>query len=220
MKKTLSICFTLLILAFTNSASAQNEKSEPFWKMLQQYYFAPDKKICSKTIDFLNSGVHDDEIFTLRFRAFYVPLFEKDAAIKAEFEKKFSKIENAEMSELFESMLSMTTDGVYEMALPTPDVNEMLCYSYYATSNTKYIDQLLERAKGNEERKELDKFMIGANALWWLAFIRDENILVKEYLETLPTNEYAKTALKSRAYDLKNIQLEVLATQKKKGIWK
>lgn len=219
MKKTFILALSLLFLALSN-AFAQNEKGEAFWIMLQQYNSTPDKKLCAKTIDFLNAGVHNDEIFFLRFRAFYVPLFETNEMVKAEFDKKRSKIENAEMADLFEEMLSMSSTLVYETALPTPDVNEMLCYSYFATGDGKYIDQLLERAKDNEERKDLDKFMVGANALWWLAEIKVINESAKKYLETKAGNKYAETALKSRSYDLKNIQLDVLGAQKKKGIWK
>ncbi len=220
MKKTLILSLILLLLGCSISSFAQNEKADKYWEMIKTYHYTHDDKICKKTVDFLNAGVHDDYIFELRFLAFYVPLFEKDETVKAEFEKRIPKIISSEKQGLFEDMLNMTSERVYETAYTTPDVNEMLCYSYYATGDTKYIDQLLENAKDTEERVDLAKYMIGANALWWLAEIKAEDDFFKEYLESKVGNQYAETALKSRSYDLKNIQLEVLTEQKKKGIWK
>ena len=95
----------------------------------------------------------------------------------------------------------------------------MICYSYYANGDTKYIDQLLERAKDSEERIDLGKFMIGSNALWKLTKIRAEDEKIKQYLETLPDNKYAVTAVKRRAYDLKNDELRILKEQKDNKIW-
>lgn len=220
MKKTYLLALTLMLLGFTSSSFAQNEKGDQFWKMLKAYYYAPDKAIVSKTIDYLNAGIYDADVFEFRLKAFYSALFGINPTVKAEYEKKKAKIKSAELSDLMETISGLNIEDVYANAPQTPDVNEMLCYSYFATGETKYIDLLLDKAKDNEERADLDKYMVGANALWWLATLRDDNILVQEYLQTKPANKYAETALKSRAYDLKNIQLEVLTAQKKKGVWK
>lgn len=219
-RKTYIIAFTLILLGIFNSSSAQNEKADQFWKMLKTYYYNPDKSLINKTVDYLNAGIYDADVFELRIKAFYSALFGVNPTIKAEFDKKKAKIKSAELSDLMETVSNMNIEDVYTQAPETPDVNEMLCYSYFATGDTKYIDRLLEKAKDNDERKVLEKYMIGANALWWLATIRDEHPLVQEYLATKSSDKNAQTALKSRAYDLKNIQLDILADQKKKGIWK
>lgn len=214
---------TLLSLLLSLSISgifAQNEKGDQFWQMLRSYYYAPDKAIVSKTIDYLNAGIYDADVFELRLKAFYSALFGVNPAIKAEYDKKKGKIKSAELADMMETISMLNIEDVYANAPETPDVNEMYCYSYYATGDIKYLDKLLERAKDNEERTDLDKYMIGANALWWLATIKVDNPIIQQYLESKKDNKYADTALKSRAYDLKNIQLDVLADQKKKGIWK
>ena len=220
MKKTLCSFFLLLFLLSAGNVSAQNEKADKFWKTLQTYYFLHDKSLVNQTIDYLNAGVYDANVFELRFRAFYCALFSVDGKIKADFQSKLKKIKSAELEDMFETITNSNIDDIYANAPETPDANEMLCYSYYATGDSRYIDRLLEKAKGNDERKDLDKYMIGANAIWWLATLRDENILVKQYLEAKTANKAAEIALTNRAYDLKNIQLDVLADQKKKGIWK
>ncbi len=218
MKRTLSLI--LLFLGLSASSFAQNEKAEAYWEMITTYHYTHNEKLCKETVKFLNSGVHDDETFELRFKAFYVPLFETNEEVKAEFEKRIPKIVSSEWQGLFEDMLDMTTDMVYETAPQYTEDNEMLCYSFYATGDTKYIDQLLDKAKNIEERVNEDKYVIGANALWWLANLKDENEFIKEYLESLTDNQYAVTALKSRPFDLRKADLDFQREQRDKGIWK
>ena len=214
------ILLFLALFSLSSLSFSQNEKGEKFLKTMKTYYITHPKDIVNQTINIINGGLWDEGYFEMRFKAFYSVLFVANPAIKAEFQKKVSKIKSSEFSDLFEQLFNTTVEDVYANAPETPDVNEMLCYSYYANGDTKYLNQLLEKAKDNEERVDLMKFMIGANALWWLANTRDEDILIQQYLETLPNNNYAVIALKSRAYDLKNQQLVVLEDQKKKKIWK
>ena len=213
----------ILLIAFISLSSvtfAQNEKGEKFLKLMRDYYFTHDKTLVNQTIDMINGGLWDEGVFEMRFKAFYGALFAINPEVKAEFQKKVIKIKSTEFADLFEQVFNSSIDDIYANAPETIDANEMICYSYYATGDNKYIDQLLTKAADSEERKDLDKYMVGANALWWLATVRDEHILIKEYLDTKAGNKYAQIALKSRAYDLKNQQLDVLAEQKKKGIWK
>lgn len=221
MKKLLTITLLLACsLSYAFDPYAEDPKGDKFLQLYKTYYITKDKAIVDKTIKFINKGLWDEGVFEMRFKAFYSVLFSTNEEVKAEFEKKLPKIKNANFFDMFEQLLNTSVEDIYANAPETPDVNEMLFYSYYANGDTKYLDQLLENAKDNEERVDLTKFMIGANALWWLATIRAEDIEVQKYLEKLPDNKYAVIALKSRAYDLKNQQLVVLEEQRKNKIWK
>ncbi len=207
-------------LSYAFDPYAEDPKGAEILKMYKTYHITPESKIVGKTIKFINNGLWDESVFEMRFKAFFSVLFEVNPTIKTEFQKKLPKLKNADFLDLFEQLLDSSVEQVYEYAPQTVDVNEMLCYSYYASGDIKYLNQLLENAKDNEERVDLGKFMVGANALWWLATIRAEDAMVKTHLEKLTDNKYAVIAIKSRAYDLKNAQLKVLEEQKKKGIWK
>jgi hypothetical protein len=223
--KKLSL-FTLLLissLCFANKPFdpyAEDPKGDKIIELYKTYSTTLDKGIVDKTIKIINDGLYDEGTFEIRFKGFFSALFEKDAAIKAEFEKKKSKIKNNDFVDLFDQILSSSVEDIYTNAPNTIDVNEMLVYSYYGTGDMKYINQLLMKAKDVEERVDLDKFMIGANALWWLATLKADDEKVLNYLAKLPNDKYATIAFKSRAYDLKNEQLKILEDQKKKNIWK
>ena len=215
---------TILVLSCSLSYAfdpyAEDPKGEKILTLYKTYHITKDKAIVTKTIKIINDGLWDEGVFEMRFKAFFSELFAVNETVKNEFENKLSKIKNADFIDVFEKILASGVADIYANAPQTPDVNEMLCYSYYANGNTKYIDQLLEKAKDNEERTDLNRFMIGANALWWLATLKAEDENVEKYLQSLTDNQFAVTALKSRAYDLKNEQLQVLQEQKKNKNWK
>lgn len=217
------LTFALLMIFSLSHAFdpyTEDPKGAEFINMYKTYHITPNKNLVSKTIKYINKGLWDEGVFEMRYKAFFSVLFTINPEIKAEFQKKLPKLKNADFLDLFEQLFESSIEQVYENAPPTVDINEMLCYSYYASGDNKYLDKLLELAKDNEERVDETKFMIGANALWCLATIRAEDIEVKKYLESLPENKYAEIALKSRAYDLKNEQLRILEEQKKNMIWK
>jgi hypothetical protein len=213
-----------LLLACTLSYSFEPYKEDPkgdkMLNLYKTYYITQDKAIVDKTIKFINDGLWDEGVFDMRYKAFFSELFTVNPEIKAEVQKKLPKIKNANFYDLFEQLLNSSVEDIYTNAPTTVDVNEMLVYSYYADGNVKYLVQLLEKSKDTEERVELDKFMIGWNAIWWLATIKVEDAKVNKFLEGLPNDKYAVIAFKSRAYDLKNEQLKIMEEQKKNKIWK
>ena len=220
MKQLLIITMILSCsLSYAFDSYAEDPKGDKILNLYKTYYSTQDKAIVDKTIKFINEGLWDEGIFDMRYKAFFGELFTANPEIKAEFEKKLSKIKNADFYDLFEYLINSSVEDVYANAPETVDINEMLVYSYYANHNVKYLVQLLEKAKDTEERTDLNKFMIGWSAIWWLATIKDEKPGVNKFLEELPNDKFATMAFKSRAYDLKNEQLRILEEQKKKKIW-
>lgn len=219
----LLLSFTLLLLctqSFAFDPYAEDPKGDKMLNLYKTYHITQDKAIVDKTIAYINKGLWDEGVFDMRYKAFFSELMAVKPEIKAEIQKKLPKIKNANFYDTFEQLLNSTVEDVYANVLATVDVNEMLVYSYYADGNVKYLVQLLEKSKDTEERVELDKFMIGWNAIWWLATLKVEDAKVNKFLEGLPNDKYAVIAYKSRAYDLKNEQLRIMEEQKKNKIWK
>lgn len=217
------LTFTLLLLctaSYSFDPYAEDPKGDKMLNLYKTYYITQDKAIVDKTIAYINKGLWDEGVFDMRYKAFFSELMAVNPEIKAEIQKKLPKIKNANFYDVFEQLLNSTVEDVYANAPATVDLNEMLVYSFYADGNVKYLTQLLEKSQNTEERTDLDKFMIGWNAIWWLATLKAEDTKASKFLEGLPNDKYATIAFKSRAYDLKNEQLRIMEEQKKNKIWK
>jgi hypothetical protein len=218
--KIIKLISIILFIFFLNKPSYGQSSERDFSKILHTYYLYKDKDLVDKTIDYINNSPTTYENLESILKGFFGALFLSDESVKKSFNENFDRIENSDFKELLESLNSSNIDTIYSKAKITADYNDMNWASYFATGNLKYLDNIISNISYDNEREDIVLFLAGASAKWSLCSNANQDEVVKKYLESLKDkNENIKEILDNDPLYFKNKTVEIIKTQKSKGVW-
>ncbi|GGZ66380.1 hypothetical protein [Mesonia mobilis] len=218
--KIIKLISIILFIFFLNKPSYGQSSERDFSKILHTYYLYKDKDLVDKTIDYINNSPTTYENLESILKGFFGALFLSDESVKKSFNENFDRIENSDFKELLESLNSSNIDTIYSKAKITADYNDMNWASYFATGNLKYLDNIISNISYDNEREDIVLFLAGASAKWSLCSNANQDEVVKKYLESLKDkNENIKEILDNDPRYFKNKTVEIIKTQKSKGVW-
>jgi hypothetical protein len=222
MKPLRSLLIAILLVCLFHPVFGQeSEQEQDYYNVLQTYYLKKDKDIVNKTISFLNNTQIDYTKAQPHLTGFFGALFASDAKIKTDFSDKINKIKDADFKKLFTHLLSTTIDSIYAKTPITPAYNDMNWSSYFATGNTKFLNNIIANMHFDDERKDMNLFMTGASAKWSLCSNAQQDKNVNAYLVSLKgTNPMISEILNKQPADIFQETVDVVKAQKAKGLWK
>lgn len=219
MRKIKIVLLLIVSWLFSNTSFSQNSDRN-FGQILQSYYLYKDKDIVDKTIDFLNKTTMDYNRLNPILTGFFGAIFLNDTTIKANFNSNLNSIEKPEIKELLTALFSSNIDTIYSKAKIDPSFNDMNWSSFFATGNTKYLDNIISNIQYAENRSDLNLFLAGETAKWSLCSNSKQDKVVKLYLTSLKeNNKIINEILDKNQQYFKEEMVDILKKQKEKGIW-
>lgn len=219
MKNLLIILFLTTALLFSKVSFAQNTDRN-FEQILQTYYLYQDKNVVDKAIDFVNNTPKEYNKLRPILTGFFGAAFLNDGKLKKEFTLNINRIEKTEFKQLFIFTLSSNIDTLYSQTKISTSLNDMNWSSFFATGNTKYLDNIISHIPYMENRIDLNLFLAGATAKWSLCGNSKQNDVVNKYLNSLKDkNPTLKEILENDPQYFNNKIISILKNQKENGIW-
>jgi len=219
MKNLLIILFLTIALLFPKISFAQNTDRN-FEQILQTYYLYKDKNVIDKAINFVNNTTRDYNKLSPIITGFFGAAFLNDGALKKEFTLNINRIERAEFRQLFIFLLSSNIDTLYSQTKISTSLNDMNWSSFFATGNTKYLDNIISHIPHMENRIDLNLFLAGATAKWSLCGNSKQSDVVNKYLNSLKDkNATLKEILENEPQYFNSKIISILKKQRENGIW-
>ena len=217
----MKIVFTLIIALFYSFWCPAQENSNNFSQILQTYYLKTDRNIADKAIDFINNTTLEYNKLEPVLVGFFGAIFVVDKEIKNEFKSKNSNIKKSDFQMLFNALDTIPIDRIYLRTSPSANYNDMNWSSFFATGDTKYLDNIVKNVRYSGERNDITLFFAGASAKWSLCSNSKHHKLVKEYLSGLRTkNPAIEEILVKEPQAFGEETANIIKQQKAKGIWK
>lgn len=214
LKLALFFAFTLLL---TTTTQAQDGEAE-YGNMLQTYYSQNDPDLVGKTVAFVNTTSMPYQRLAPMLQGFFGALFQQNSALQTTFYARLAEVKPPEYQQLFQRIRRTNLDSLYAQIRPTPQLNDMNWASYFATGNTKYLDNLLHNAQYYAERKDLVLFVTGSSAMWSLSSNARQHPAVQAYLAKAKSKN-AALALKKEPGYFREEMAEIVRQQRAKGVW-
>ena len=219
MKNLFIILFLAISLLFPKISFAQNSNRD-FKQILQTYYLYKDKDVVDKAIDFLNNTAMDYNRLNPIITGFFGAAFLNNEALKKDFTLNINRIEKTEFKQLFIFLFSSNIDTLYSQTKISASLNDMNWSSFFATGNTKYLDNIISHTPYMENRIDVNLFLAGASAKWSLCGNSKQNDVVNKYLNSLKDkNPTLKEILENEPQYFNNKIISILKKQKENGIW-
>ena len=219
MKKNKS-AFLLVIAILFSFVSIGQITDRNFGEILQSYYLYKDKDIIDKTIDFVNNTAMDYNSLKPMLTGFFGALFLNDTIVKSNFTNVLNRVEKSDIKELFISLASTNIDSFYAKADISVALNDMNWSSFFATGNTKYVDNIITNISYSENRSDINLFLAGATAKWSLCSNGHQDKVVKQHLTLLKDkNKIIEDILNKDQQYFREEMVDILKKQKAKGIW-
>lgn len=212
----LALLFALNLL-LTTAALAQDGEAE-YGNILQTYYTQNDPELVAKTVTFVNTTSMPYQQLAPMLQGFFGALFQQNPAVKTALLARLGDVKPPEYQQLFRRLGHTSLDSLYAQARPTPQLNDMNWSSYFATGNTKYLDNLLRNTQYYEERKDLTLFVTGSSAMWSLSSNARQHPAVGAYLAKAK-NKNAALALKKEPGYFREEMTNIVRQQRAKGVW-
>lgn len=214
----LSLLF-LIALSLFNFSFGQNSDRQ-FGEILQSYYLYKDKDLINKTVDFVNNTNMEYNSLSPILTGFFGALFLSDSIVKTNFISNLNKVEKSDIKELLNTLASSNIDSIYSRAKISTQFNDMNWSSFFATGNTKYLDNIIANIAYSENRSDINLFLSGASAKWSLCSNSKQDKKVKLYLTSLQdSNKTIKDILDKDQQFFREEMISILKQQKAKGIW-
>ena len=213
------ILLFVVTFSFSNYSFGQSNDRN-FGKILQSYYLYKDKDLIDKTIDFINNTKMDYNSLNPILTGFFGALFLNDNSVKTNIISNLNKIEKLDIKELLTRLSSSNIDTFYSKAKVSTQYNDMNWSSFFATGNTKYVDNIISNIPFSENRIDINLFLTGASAKWSLCSNSKQDKTVKAYLSTVQEkNKNIKEILEKEQQYFREEMVSILKDQKAKGIW-
>ena len=213
--------FTIFLISifFTNCSIAQSDYRN-FSDIFQSYYLVKDTDLLEKTLDFVNNTTMKHERLDPILIGFFGALFPKDTIVKNTFLSNLSKFKEADTKQLFLTLASLNIDSLYQKTEISPGFLDMNWASYFATGDTKFLDNIISIAPSSENRINLGLFLSGETAKWSLCSNAKQYSEVKKYLNSIKaSNKFVDEILQNDPEKYKEEINTILKEQKQKGIW-
>ena len=165
MKNLFITIFFSIALLSCKIAFAQNTDRN-FGQIFETYYLHKDSAVVNKAIDFINKTPIDYNRLSPIITGFFGAAFLNNEAIKKDFSLKINLIEKPEIKQLLVSLLNSNIDTIYSEAKKSASLNDMYWSSFFATGNTKYLDNIISHISYMENRVDVNLFLTGASAKW------------------------------------------------------
>jgi hypothetical protein len=158
----------LLLSFFASHVAFGQNTQRTFPQMMQTYYLYKDKNLVDETINFCNNTTMDYERMQPILTGFFGALFASDRSIRKECVLKIKNITNPSYKDLFSFLTSANIDSIYRQTPLSPAYNDMNWSSYFATGDTKYLENIITNTHLAENREDRNLFLTGASAKWSL----------------------------------------------------
>ena len=208
----------LLSLWWVTPAAAQNADDAAYAELLQTYHTSPDPELVSKTVAFANSTAMPLPQLTPLLQGFFGALFQQDPATRKALLSRIDDIRSPEFQQLLQSLRNTNIDSLYARAAPSPALNDMNWASYFATGNTRYLDNLLGYTQYYNERRNLTLFLTAGSAMWSLASNAGQYPVVHAYLAASKNPNAALALQQSPAYFKEQMPI-IIRKYNKRGGW-
>jgi hypothetical protein len=219
MKNIYVILFLAVILLPTKNSHAQNTDRN-FGQILQTYFLYKDKDIIDKAIDFVNNTPMDYNKLNPIITGFFGAAFLNDEVLKKDFRQDINRIQKPEFKQLFIFLFSSNIDTLYSQTKITASLNDMNWSSFFATGNTKYLDNIISHIPYVENRIDVNLFLAGATAKWSLCSNSRQNDTVNKYLNSLKNkNPLLNEILENDPQYFREAMINILKKQRENGIW-
>jgi len=219
MKNLIIASFLTIALMFSQICFAQNSDKN-FGQILQNYYLHKDKDLIDKAILFINKTPMDNNSLHPIVTGFFGAAFLDDAVIKADFASKIDLVKKPEMKQLLQLLLSSNIDTIYSKTSVSPSLNDMNWSSFFATGNTKYLDNIIAHIPYMENRIDVNLFLAGATAKWSLCSNAKQNADVNKHISSLKDkNPVLKEIIENEPQYFEQETIGILKKQRKSGIW-
>ncbi|MDN3585194.1 hypothetical protein QWY86_00840 [Pedobacter aquatilis] len=220
MKTIASILLLATTLMFSKTSFAQNA-DRGFGQILQTYYLSKDADIVNKSIDFINKTSMDYNRLYPIVTGFFGAAFQDDTVLKSDFKKKINRVDKPEIKQLLVSLLSSNIDTIYAKTKVSPVLNDMNWSSFFATGNTKYLDNIISQIPNMENRVDVNLFLTGGSAKWSLCSNSKKSSDVNKYLNSLKDKKpFLKEVLENEPQYFNNRIIDILKKQRENGLWK
>ncbi|WP_157255309.1 hypothetical protein [Pedobacter sp. Leaf216] len=219
MKKLLIIFLLAIALLPAKNAHAQNTNRN-FGQILQTYYLFQDKDIVEKAIDFVNNTPGNYNKLSPILTGFFGAAFISNETLKKNFTLNINRVQKPEFKQLFISLFSLNIDTLYSQTKLTASLNDMYWSSFFATGNTKYLDNIISHIPYAENRSDLNLFLAGSSAKWSLCSNSMQNDKVNKHLNALKDkNPLLKEILENDPQYFREVMIDILKKQRENGIW-
>jgi len=219
MKNLINIFLLATALLPSKISFAQNTDRD-FKQILQTYYLHKDKDVVNKAIDFINTTSMDYIKLSPIITGFFGAAFLNDEALKKDFTSNINRLQKTEFKQLFVFLFSSNIDTLYSQTKISASLNDMNWSSFFATGNTKYLDNIISHIPYMENRIDLNLFLAGATAKWSLCGNSKNSDVVNKYLNSLKdTNPSIKEILEKEPQYFNEMIIGILKKQKEIGVW-
>ncbi|WP_316828154.1 hypothetical protein [Pedobacter miscanthi] len=219
MKNVLTIFFVAIALLWSKISFAQNIDRD-FGQILQAYYLYKDKDVVAKAIDFVNNTPMEYNKLSPIITGFFGAAFLNDGVLKKDFTSNINRVQKTEFKQLFVFLFSLNTDTLYSQTNISASLNDMNWSSFFATGNTKYLDNIISHIPYSENRTDVNLFLAGATAKWSLCSNSRQHDAVSRYLNSLKDkNPLLKEILENEPQYFREVMINILKKQRENGIW-
>ena len=208
----------LLSLWWVTPATAQNADDAAYAELLQTYHSNPDPELVGKTVAFANSTAMPLPQLTPLLQGFFGALFQQNPATGKALLTRIDDIHSPEFRQLFQALKKTNIDSLYASTLPGPALNDMNWASYFATGNSRYLDNLLGYTQYYNERRNLTLFLTAGSAMWSLAANAGQYPAVHAYLAASKNPNATLVLQQSPAYFQEQMPI-IIRKYNKKGGW-
>jgi hypothetical protein len=219
MKNLISIFLLAIALLPSKISFAQNTDRD-FKQISQTYYLHKDKDVVDKAIDFINNTPMDYIKLSPIITGFFGAAFLNDEVLKKDFVLNINRIQKTEFKQLFVFLFSSNIDTLYSQTKISVSLNDMNWSSFFATGNTKYLNNIISHIPYMENRIDLNLFLAGATAKWSLCGNSRQHDAVSRYLNSLKDkNPLLKEILENEPQYFREMTISILKKQRESSIW-
>ncbi len=134
--------------------------------------------------------------------------------------QNINRVQKNEFKQLFVFLSSENIDTLYSQTKISTSLNDMNWSSFFATGNTKYLDNIVSHIPYAENRSDLNLFLTGATAKWSLSSNTIQHDAVSKHLNSLKDkNTLLKEILEKDPQYFREIMISILKKQRESGIW-
>lgn len=209
----------------TNATDRSIRTLMQFSSMIQNYYLHPYPEYIEEAILFISK----EKLFektNYNLLGFFTVVFKKHQDYMPKWQKIIQSTSPQTQKELSYAMsISKDNRPLIEPNLHSPAYNDMCWGAFFAAGDEIYLQRLVNELKYVDERKDSILFLTGATARWSLASNALQHKKVKSYLESIISSSDARTKdiiqdiLKGDPRKMESEMMEVLISQKKRGVW-